>query len=164
PRRRFSMSLKPTPIPPVPEETARVARAVFPGGNTVMQLRDALGSIYTDEAFADLFPTHGQPAEAPWRLALVTVFQFMEGLTDRQAAEAVRDRIAWKYALSLELSDAGFDHTVLSEFRGRLVEHEAGQRLLDGLLSSLKAKGLFKGQRQQRTDSTHVLAAVRELN
>jgi transposase len=101
---------------------------------------------------------------APWRLALVTVMQFMETLSDRQAAEAVRDRMAWNYALSLELSDAGFDHPVLSEFRGRLVEPQAGERLLAGVLSHLKAQGMLKGQRQQRTDSTHVLAAVRELN
>ncbi len=104
------MSLKPSPIPPVPGVTACVAHAAFPHGNVVMQLRDSLGTIYTDEVFADLFPTHGQPAEAPWRLALVTVFQFMEGLTDRQEASAVRDRLAWKYALSLELTDPGFDH------------------------------------------------------
>lgn len=86
------MSLKALPIPPIPEETARVAHAVFPRGNVFMQIRDTLGTIYTDEAFADLFPTHGQPALAPWRLALVTIFQFMENLTDRQAAEAVGDR------------------------------------------------------------------------
>ena len=104
------MSLKSLPIPPVPEKMARVAHAAFPRGNVFMQVRDALGTIYPDEAFADLFPTHGQPAEAPWRLALVTVFQFMEGLTDRQAADAVRDRLAWKYALSLDLCDPGFDH------------------------------------------------------
>jgi len=115
------MSLKSLPIPSVPEEIVRVARAVFPHGNVFMQVRDTLGAIYTDEAFADLFPTHGQPAFAPWRLALVTVFQFMEHLTDRQAADAVRDRLAWKYALSLELTDAGFDHTVLCEFRSRLI-------------------------------------------
>jgi transposase len=96
------MSLKPLPIPPVPEEVARVAHAVFPRGNVFMQMRDTLGAIYTDEAFVDLFPTPGQPAFAPWRLALVTVFQFLEGLTDRQEALAVRDRFAWKYALSLE--------------------------------------------------------------
>ncbi len=78
------MSMKPSPIPPIPGVTACVAHAAFPHGHVVMQLRDALGTIYTDEGFADLFPTHGQPAEAPWRLALVTVFQFMEGLTDRQ--------------------------------------------------------------------------------
>src|SRR5258706_16054805 len=128
------MSLKALPIPPVPEETARVAQAVFPHGNVFMQVRDALGTIYTDEAFADLFPTHGQPAFAPWRVALVTVFQFIENLTDRQAADAVRDRLAWKYALSLELTDTGFDHTVLSEFRSRLVEGHGEQRLLDLLL------------------------------
>jgi|SRR5579859_3016073 len=107
------MSLKSLPIPPIPEEVVRVAHAVFPRGNVFMQIRDTLGTIYTDEAFADLFPTHGQPAFAPWRLALVTIFQFMEGLTDRQAADAVRDRLAWKYALSLDLYDVGFDHTVL---------------------------------------------------
>src|SRR6266700_2744706 len=123
------MLLKALPIPPVPEETAHVARAVFPRGNVLMQLRDTLGTIYTDEAFADLFPPHGQPALAAWRLALVTLFQFLEGLTDRQAADAVRDRLAWKYALSLDLCDPGFDHTVLSEFRSRLVAGNAEQRL-----------------------------------
>jgi len=131
---RSPMSLKSLPIPPIPEEVARIAHAVFPRGNVFMQVRDTLGAIYTDEAFADLFPTHGQPAFAPWRLALVTIFQFMEGLTDRQAADAVRDRLAWKYALSLDLTDSGFDHTVLSEFRARLVEGKAEQRLLDLLV------------------------------
>lgn len=97
------MSLKPTSIPEIPEETARVARRAFPRGNVIMQLRDTLGTIYTDDLFADLFPSRGQPAEAPWRLALVTVLQFMENLTDRQAADAVRDRLAWKYALPLGL-------------------------------------------------------------
>ncbi len=135
------MSLKSLPIPPVPEETARVAHAVFPHGNVFMQVRDTLGTIYPDETFADLFPTHGQPAFAPWRLALVTVFQFMENLTDRQAADAMRDRLAWKYALSLELTDTGFDHTVLSEFRARLVKGHAEQRLLDLLLERCREGG-----------------------
>ncbi len=67
-----------------------------------MQLRDTLGTIYTDDLFVDLFPTRGQPAETPWHLALVTVLQFLENLTDRKAADAVRDRLAWKYALRLE--------------------------------------------------------------
>lgn len=158
------MSLKALPIPPIPEEIVRVAHAVFPRGNVFMQVRDTLGVIYTDEAFADLFPTHGQPAFAPWRLALVTVFQFMEGLTDRQAADAVRDRLAWKYALSLELCDAGFDHTVLSEFRSRLVEGNAEQRLLDLLLERCREGGWLKAGGRQRTDSTHVLAKIRTLN
>ncbi len=158
------MSLKPLPIPPVPEEIARVAHAVFPHGNVFIQLRDTLGTIYSDETFADLFPTHGQPAFAPWRLALVTVFQFLEGLTDRQAADAVRDRVAWKYALSLELTDPGFDHTVLSEFRSRLVAGNAEQRLLDLLLERCREGGWLKAGGRQRTDSTHVLAKVRALN
>src|SRR6266496_2921575 len=158
------MSLKALPIPPVPEETAHVARAVFPRGNVLMQLRDTLGTIYTDEAFADLFPTHGQPALAAWRLALVTLFQFLEGLTDRQAADAVRDRLAWKYALSLDLCDPGFDHTVLSEFRSRLVAGNAEQRLLDLLLERCREGGWLKAHGQQRTDSTHVLARIRALN
>src|SRR5262245_14188258 len=115
------MSLQPTAIPPVPAETARVARAAFPKENRYMQMRDELGTFYQDEDFRGLFPRRGQPAEAPWRLALVTVMQFLEGLSDRQAAETVRARIDWKYALSLELTDAGFDYSVLSEFRTRLV-------------------------------------------
>jgi transposase len=158
------MSLKSLPIPPVPEETARVAQAVFPRGNVFIQLRDTLGTISSDEAFADLFPTHGQPALAPWRLALVTVFQFMEGLTDRQAAEAVGDRLAWKYALSLELTDPGFDHSVLSEFRSRLVAGNAEQRLLDLLLERCREGGWLKARGRQRTDSTHILAKIRALN
>jgi transposase len=158
------MSLKSTPIPPIPEELARVARAVFPRGNALMQVRDTLGPIYTDEAFAELFPTHGQPAEAPWRLALVRVFQFMEHLTDRQAADAVRSRLDWKYALSLELTDPGFDHTVLSECRSRLVSGNAEQRLLDLLLERCREGGWLKARGRQRTDSTHVLAKIRALN
>src|SRR5213082_1282249 len=158
------MSLKALPIPPVPEETARVAHAVFPRGNVFMQVRDTLGTIYTDEAFADLFPTHGQPAEAPWRLALVTVFQFMEHLTDRQAADAVRSHLDWKYALSLDLTDPGFDHSVLSEFRSRLVAGNAEERLLDLLLEKCREGGWLKARGRQRTDSTHVLAKIRALN
>jgi transposase len=158
------MSLKAQPIRPVPEATADAARAAFRKGNVYMQMRDELGSIYTDDLFADLYPADGQPAIAPWRLALVTVMQFAENLSDRQAAEAVRARIDWKYALSLELSDAGFDYSVLSEFRTRLIEQDSTGRLLEGLLGRFKEKGLLKGKQRQRTDSTHVLAAVRDLN
>ncbi|MCP4700124.1 MAG: transposase, partial [Gammaproteobacteria bacterium] len=93
------MSLPSRPLDPNPEETERVAQAAFPKGNRYMKMREELGSIYTDEMFADMYPKDGQPAIRPWRLALVTVMQFAENLTDRQAADAVRDRIAWKYAL-----------------------------------------------------------------
>ena len=124
------MSLKPTPIQPVPEETARVARAAFRKGNPLLKLRDELGAIFADADFADLFPRLGQPGLPPWRLALVTLLQFREDLPDRQAAEAVRARIDWKYLLGLELTDPGFDHSVLCEFRARLLEGGAEERLL----------------------------------
>ena len=158
------MSLHARKPDPIPEETARVARAAFPDGNLYLRMREALDVIYADEDFADLFPTRGQPAEAPWRLALVTLFQFAEHLSDRAAADAVRGRIDWKYALSLELADAGFDHTVLSEFRTRLVVGGAERRLLDLLLQCARDRGLLKARGRQWTDSTHVLAAVRALN
>jgi len=148
----------------VPTETARVAQAAFPKGNLDMTLRDELGTLYTDENFADLFPTHGQPATCPWRLALICVLQCAEHLSDRQAAETVRSRMDWKYALGLERTDPGFDFSVLREFRSRLVTGNAVLRLLDILLERLRALGLLKPRGRQRTDSTHVLAAIRVLN
>jgi transposase len=158
------MTLKPNAIPPVPEMTKTVAEAAFPKGNLYMQMRDELGSIYTDDVFADLYSDEGQPGWSPWRLALVTVMQFAENLSDRQAADAVRARLDWKYALSLELTDPGFHYSILSEFRSRLVDQEKSQLLLDEILKIFKDKGWIKARGQQRTDSTHVLAAVRELD
>lgn len=156
--------LKPAAGNEIPAATARVAKAAFPKGNRIMRLRDELGAIYADEDFKSLFPSTGQPALAPWRLALVTVFQFLEGLSDRQAADALRSRLDWKYALGLELEDSGFDFSVLSEFRARLVEHQAEQILLDKLLEHFRAKGLLKAGGKQRSDATHILAQVRALN
>ena len=158
------MSLHVTPIGPVPLETARVARAAFPKGTLCLRIRDALNTIYEDEVFADLFSQTGQPAETAWRLALICILQFLEDLSDRQAAEAVRARIDWKYLLNLELTDPGFDFSVLTEFRSRVLSHQAGQRLLDHLLTQLSKRGWVKKRGVQRTDSTHVLAAVRRLN
>ena len=159
------MSLKNQPIPAIPEQTYRIARAAFPKGNPWVRLRDELGVIYQNEEFASLFSHTGQPAIEPWRVAMVSVMQYAEGLTDRQASEAVRSRIDWKYALSLELDDAGFDFSVLSEFRSRLIEGEAEEQMLDGLLKVCEQKKLLGGKRgKQRTDSTHVMAAVRVLN
>lgn len=111
-----------------------------------------------------MFPSRGQPAEAPWRLAIVLVLQYVEGLTDRQAAEAVRGRIDWKYALGLELADPGMDASVLSEFRERLVAGQAETLLLEVLLERCKQRGWVKAGGKQRTDSTHVLARVRSLS
>ena len=111
-----------------------------------MQLRDTLGSVFADPMFATLFPRRGQPAEAPWRLALVTVLQFAANLSDRQAAEAVRGRIDWKYALGLELTDPGFDHSVLCKFRAQLLVGQEEGRLLEALLEACKEQGLLKAR------------------
>ena len=158
------MSLQPRSAHEIPEETRRVACAAFPHGTFCLAVADAVGPLYADERFADLFPRRGQPAEAPGRLAWVTVLQFVENLSDRAAADAVRGRLDWKYLLGLALTDPGFDHTVLSEFRTRLGTEQGEQRLLDELLTHLQEQGLLKARGRQRTDSTHVLAAVRTLN
>jgi transposase len=154
------MSLQPQASYPIPEETQRVARAAFPRGNLYMQVADRLGPIYHDMQFSALFPTRGQPAEAPARLALATLLQFAEGLSDRQAADAVRSRIDWKYVLGLDLTDPGFHHTVLSEFRTRLITGKAEQLLLEALLTLARVQGLLKARGRQRTDSTHVIGRL----
>src|SRR5512145_334927 len=147
------MSLHRPPLPPsVPEETVRVARAAFPKGNPYLTLRDELGLIFEDEDFVDLYSTEGQPALPPWRLGLVTIMQFQENLSDRQAAEAVRARIDWKYLLSLELTDPGFDFSVLSGMRERLLTGSAEALLLEKLLERCRTMGLLKARGQQRTD------------
>jgi transposase len=157
------MSLGHHTIPEIPTETVRVARAAFPKGNPWLQLRDQLGPIYQDEAFASLFAIVGQPAIAPWRLALVTLLQFAEGLTDRQAADAVRSRLDWKYLLALSLDDPGFDASVLCEFRERLLAGDPASLLLDRLLEVCNEHKLLKSRGRQRTDATHVVAASRLL-
>lgn len=158
------MTMYPHAIGPIPEETARIARAANPKGTLAMWLRDELGALYRDEEFVDLYPERGQPAFSPWRLALVTLLQYVENLTDRQAAEAVRERIDWKYLLGLELSDAGFDASVLSEWRERLLAHGAEERLLESVLVVCRERGYIRAGGKMRTDATHVLAAVRSLH
>lgn len=129
-----------------------------------MAIGDQLGELFTDEAFGAGFAARGKPGWSPGRLALVTVLQMVENLTDRQAAEAVREKISWKYALGMSLTDPGFDASVLSEFRARLIAHGLEEQVLDTLLARLGELGLVKAGGKQRTDSTHVLAAVRDLN
>jgi transposase len=149
---------------PVPELTAEIARAAYPNGNVYLTMRDSLGMLYRDSEFASLFGSRGRPAESPWRLALVSVMQFAEGLTDRQAADAVRGRIDWKYALSLEITDAGFHYSVLSEFRDRVLAGGIEKQLLDTMLQQFQEQGWLKARGKQRTDSTHVLASIRQVN
>lgn len=148
----------------VPEGTRVVAWAAFPKGCLAMRVRDALGPLFDDEVFRSAFGVRGRPGVAPGQLALVSVLQFAENLTDRQAAHAVRARIDWKYLLGLDLADPGFDFTVLTGFRDRLLAHSLEEEILDLLLERLTELGLVAGRGRQRTDSTHVLAAVRDLN
>lgn len=140
---------RPVDVPPIPEATAVLARQVHPRGTDEMRVRDALGPLFTDADFttgelAEMYPNVGQPGLSPALLLMVVILQFCRNLSDREAVEAVADRISWKYALSLELTDPGFDHTVLSEFRGRLAEQGRADAILDLMLARLTDAGLVK--------------------
>jgi len=159
------MSMQPQSWPEVPAVTARVARAAFrKGGSLAMRVRDELGGWYADEDFAAAYPVRGKPGVSPAQLAMVTVLQFAENLTDRQAADAVRGRVDWKYCLGLELEDEGFDASVLTGFRERLVGNGAERVIFDRLLDLARQRGLVRAGGRARTDSTHVLGRIRDLN
>lgn len=158
------MSLEPWSDGGVPELTARVVRAAFPKGTLAIRIREVLGLVFDDAAFVEAFPGRGRPAISPGALALVSVLQYAEGLSDRQAADAVRARMDWKFLLGLELDDPGFDFTVLGDFRSRLIDHGLEERVLEVVLARLSEAGVLRAGGRQRTDSTHVLAAVRTLN
>jgi transposase len=158
------MSMQPRPWPEVPEATARVARAAFRKGSLAIRARDQLGAWYADADFGPAYGVRGAPGMSPAQLAMVTVLQFTENLTDRQAADAVRGRLDWKYCLGLALDDGGFDFSVLSEFRDRLVAAGLERSLFELLLGRVKELGLVQPGGTQRTDSTHVLGRIRDLN
>lgn len=160
---RCALSVRSRSGEQVPALTAQVARASNPNGTTAMWVRDRLDGLWHDDDFADWYPRDGRPGLSPAQLATVSVLQFLLSLSDRAAAEAVRCRIDFKYALCLELDDPGFHHSVLSDFRERLIQDDRADRLLDLALARLKDAGLVRERTTQRTDSTHVLAAVRDL-
>ena len=159
--------MREVPLPEPDPVVAAAVRAMFAGKRKAplaVTMRDRLGEWMTDGLFAPAFGARGRPGQPPARLAMVTVLQMAENLTDRQAAEAVRTRLDWKYALGLPLDDAGFDFSVLSEFRARVAERGLEEAALDALLGRLSAEGLVKAGGKQRADSTHVIAAVRALH
>ncbi len=160
------MSVQPRPWPKPAEVIVAAVRAKYAWREAplAVQVRDRFGELFPDVEFESAFAGRGRPGWSPGRLALVTVLQMAEGLTDRQAAEAVREKLSWQYALGLDLDDPGFDHTVLSEFRARVVDHGLEERVLDLLLDRLVEVGLLGPGGKQRTDSTHVVSAVRDLN
>ncbi|MBE9045883.1 IS1182 family transposase [Pleurocapsales cyanobacterium LEGE 10410] len=151
-------------IKSIPSLTKKIARKAFPKGNLYMTLKDKLGTFYDDEDFGELYATEGQPALHPGRLALICVMQYMANLSDRGTVEAVSARIDWKYALGLELTASSFDSSVLSLFRSRLLNGGKEQLLLDKLLKRCIELNLIKVKGKARTDSTHILAAIRNLN
>jgi len=164
----YVMCVKPAAWPdPDPQVAAAVAgiygRRKAPRPLAV-QVRDRLGQWLADEEFASAFGTRGRPGWSPSRLAVVTALQYAGDLGDREAAEAVRTRLDWKYLLGLPLDDPGFDPSVLPEFRSKIAGAGLGQVALDALLGKLKADGLIRAGGKQRTDSTHVAAAVAQLN
>lgn len=157
------MSLKLQLPRSMPAELAYLGARLLSADSPYRLIGDQLFGHYADVDFADLYASEGKPAISPVLLAFVTVFQFLEKLSDRQAAEAVRVRLDWKYALHLPLDYAGFDFSVLSEFRDRVVAHEAEARLFDRVLGQLQVLGLIKQQGRQQTDSLAVVTKVRDL-
>ncbi len=158
------MCLKPRSLPPIPDDTRSVAEQIYPPNHPLRRLGNDYADVLCDQDFADLYSSTGQPALSPALLALVTVLQATEHCSDRVAAEMVRSRIDWKYALHLPLDHPGFDASVLCEFRQRLVAHQAERRVFDAFLRRLKERGFLKGRAVQRTDSLAIIAAVRELD
>src|SRR5262249_16473091 len=160
------MSMQPESWPEPADDVAEAVRAIYAGRRAPLAVvvRDELGEVFADAEFAEAFAVRGQPGGSPGRLGMITVLQAVEHLTDVQAAEAVRTRLDWKYLLGLPLADRGLDDSVLSEFRSRLAEHALQSRVMDLLVAALVERGLLKSGGKQRTDSTHVVAAVRQLN
>lgn len=148
---------------PVPEETARIARAVYRKGNPYMQIRDKYGMIYTDVEFMSMYKERGRPGVSPARLAMVVVMQTAENLSDEEAVEAVAGRIDWKYMLGMRIDESSFDASILVDFRKRLQENKPEELLLNKFIQVMKAAGMLKAGGKYRTDATHVLGAVREL-
>ncbi len=158
------MSLKPQPPRPMPEDLARLGLRLLSSDSPYLLVGEKLYEQYDEADYVDLYHTEGKPGLSPVDLALITAFQYLEGLSDRQAAEAVRVRLDWKYALHLPLDYEGFNFSVLSEYRGRVIDHHAEDRLFDHVLQQLYGLGLLKRRGRQRTDSLAVWTKVRSLN
>jgi transposase len=129
-----------------------------------IRVRDRLAEVFADEPFTGAFGVRGAPGMAPAVLSLVTVLQFAENLTDRQAAAMAVRAIDWKYAIGAELTDTGFDPSVLARFRARLAEHGLERVVFDRLVDHCRDAGLVGAGGKQRADATHVVSGVRDLN
>jgi transposase len=158
------VSFKPKPPRLMPKDLAELGSKLLPPSSPYRLVGEQLYEQYDEAEFADLYHVEGKPGLSPVLLSFVTAFQYLEGLSDREAAAAVRLRLDWKYALHLPLDYAGFNYSVLSEYRDRVLAHQAEARLFDRLIEQLQGLGLIKQRGRQRTDSLAVLTKVRDLN
>lgn len=149
---------------PLPENTARAARSVFNVENLYLAIGDQLDALFDDLNLDDLDAFGEKRANALLTLGMVTIFQFAEWLPDRQAADAVRTRLDWKYALHLPLDHPGIDPSALSEFRRRLQLNTAGQLVFRRMLSRVAELGLLGQGDKRQADVDEVLAAVDTLS
>jgi transposase len=158
------MCLKPQPPQPIPPDTKALVGPMLDEDTVYHFVGDVLFMQLRDEDFADLYPAEGQPSTSPVLLSFVLIFQALEDLSDRAAVAALRFRLDWKYALHLPLTYPSFDHTVLGEFRKRLIQHKAEGRIFAAIFTQLKQLGYFKHMGIQRTDSIAVLTHHRLLH
>jgi len=158
------MTLRERDLSAMPADIAAIGQQVLGSDSPYRVIGDQLADLVGDEQFAALYEPTGRAAVSPSLLALVTIFQFLEDLPDRAAAEQVVVRLDWKYALHLPLGYAGFDFSCLCYFRRRLLEHEQSRLLFEAILTRVRALGYLQKRGKQRTDSLGVVGAVRQLS
>jgi len=158
------MVLRERDLSEMPEDIAAVGAAVLGERDPYRVIGEQVADLVRDEQFAELYRSTGRAAVSPGLLTLVTIFQFMENLPDREAARAVAVRLDWKYALHLSVGYRGFDFSCLSYFRRRLLAHEQSRLVFEAVLAKVRALGFLQKAGKQRTDALGVVGAVRELS
>ena len=148
----------------IPEEIRSWGEKHLESDNPYRAVGEQLFSFIPRSELSSMYSDTGRPSINPIVLSLVPIFQFLEDIPDRVAAAYVKTRLDWKYALHLPLHDSGFHYSDLCNFRKRLANHDKESLIFEQLLEKIKALGYFKKHKHQRTDSTHVLAKVRDLS
>ncbi len=148
----------------IPEEIRSWGEKQLESDNVYRVIGDQLFSFISWDELTSMYSDIGRPSINPVVLSLVTIFQFLEDIPDRVAAACVKTRLDWKYALHLPLHDSGFHYSDLCNFRKRLANHAKESLIFEQLLEKIKALGYLEKRNHQRTDSTHVLANVRNLS
>jgi transposase len=158
------MSLQPTWSTEIPQDTAALGQQLLPEDNVYRLAGDEASEVLQVGDFCGMYSISGRGAVHPFILALVTLFQFLENIPDRVAAEWSVLRIDWKYALHVALGYLGFHHSTLSNFRKRLVEHRQERLVFEQVLGWVQGHGFLKKHGKQRTDSTHIIGCVARLS